>query len=76
MKIRDLEEILISLKIPDDWYCFNGYSEGCYGIHFEKGSWCVHVCERGKYSSFEEFTSESEACQYLLEYLKQIYARL
>ena len=69
MKISELERRLRYHKVPEDWYCLKGYAEEAYGICWEKGRWIVYAGERGGKTPLESFETESQACEYLEEFL-------
>lgn len=80
MKIEELHNELKGLQINNDRYYLHGLfgstndndklsliiKKGKYTIEYE-----VYYCERGEKHSIRNFSTEDEACQYMLKKLKE-----
>ncbi len=72
MRIEELEQILKSEGFCEDSYSLSGGNHNeRYEIDQSNGVWIVYYSERGLKSGKIEFSSESEACTYLLEILRK-----
>lgn len=73
MKKNELEKKLKKLKIPNDAYKLDGKAYGrdderlC--LDYENGEWQVYFIERGNRTTDKRFSTEDEACQYILNEL-------
>jgi hypothetical protein len=71
----ELRERLIGLGIPGNVYELNGsMRDECYVLDENYGTWVVYYSEKGLRTSEREFTSESDACEYMLRRLRRDFA--
>jgi len=72
MNKQQLREILSKECIRDDVYDLDGgHPDEVYTLHEQNGCWLVYYSERGLKSEKKEFGTESEACEYLLNKLRE-----
>ncbi len=76
MTVEELKRRLNEMNIPEDMYSLmiDGYPNESFCLIKTDNGWEVYYSERGQKSSAREFSSESEACEYLEHKLKK-YAR-
>ena len=76
MTVEELKRNLTEMNIPEDMYSLmtGGYPNEAFCLIKSDKGWEVYYSERGQKSSVREFSSESEACEYLKQKLKK-YAR-
>ena len=76
MTVEELKKKLDKLNIQQDLYSLmiGGFPNEAYCLIKNENGWEVYYSERGQKSDIQQFASESEACEYLLEELS-IYAR-
>ena len=71
MDRRELERVLRSEGIREDAYSLEGgLPPERYCLANEGVGWIVYYSERGIRTGLQQFTSESAACQYLLNALR------
>lgn len=76
MTITDLEAELNKLKLPYRNYNLQGcYTEEGFGLAKSENLWQVYYCERGNKRTVGMFTTESDACEFMLCVHKQISDR-
>ncbi len=80
MKIEELHNELKRLQIHEDRYYLHGLfgstnDDDKLSLVIKKGKdaieYEVYYCERGENHSIRNFTSEDEACKYILKKLKE-----
>lgn len=72
MNKAELARILIAERFRLDAYDLEGGThDECYCLGVSYGSWSVYYSERGLQSGVKEFASEGEACEYLLQLLRE-----
>ena len=76
MTEEELKKQLDAIGVPDDLYSLliGGFQNEAYCLIKNEDGWEVYYSERGEKSDIQQFASESEACEYMLEELKP-YAR-
>lgn len=76
MTVQELKKRLKALKVQEDLYSLliGGFPNEAYCLIKNEDGWEVYYSERGEKSDIQQFASESEACEYMLEELKP-YAR-
>lgn len=76
MTVEELKKRLDEIGVPDDLYSLliGGFPNEAYCLIKNEDGWEVYYSERGEKSDIQQFASESEACEYMLEELKP-YAR-
>ena len=76
MTVEELKKQLDAIGVPDDLYSLliGGFQNEAYCLIKNEDGWEVYYSERGEKSDIQQFASESEACEYMLEELKP-YAR-
>ncbi len=76
MTVEELKKQLDAIGVPDDLYSLliGGFPNEAYCLIKNEDGWEVYYSERGEKSDIQQFASESEACEYMLEELKP-YAR-
>ncbi len=71
MNTKDLREALRKEGIRDDVYDLSGgHLPETYTLAEECGRWVVYYSEKGLESGKRKFASESEACEYFMNELK------
>jgi len=72
MTINDLKAKLEQLGTPNSWYHLEQYGndDQKLTIKNENGKWIVYYSERGDRIKPSEYTTESEACEDLLNRIK------
>jgi len=71
MNKQDLLEALHKEGIPDDAYDLSGgHSPEVYTLAEAYGRWFVYYSEKGLESGKKEFATETEACEYFLNDLR------
>lgn len=77
MNVEELRKQLRENNVPDDMYSLlvGGYPNEAFCLVETEDGWEVYYSERGKKSSSRQFSSESEACEYLERKLRK-YARV
>lgn len=71
MNRQELKAALQAARIRDDAYDLNGgHLPEAYTLGGANANWFVYYSERGLETGRREFSTESEACQYLLNKLK------
>ena len=65
MNKQELKTELQSLGINDYAYSLDGTRDEAYCLDHSRAGWSVYYSERGLESGRKEFSSESEACEYL-----------
>lgn len=72
MNVSQLELILKESSIPTDVYSFKGgLPNEVFCIANERDCWAVYYSERGNKTGLRVFTSETEACEYFLTWIKR-----
>jgi hypothetical protein len=72
MNKNELSRILRQENIRPDAYCLEGgICEECYALDESYGIWSVYYSERGVQTGRKDFTSESDACEHLLQLLRE-----
>jgi hypothetical protein len=72
MNRQELRELLRNECIREDAYDLNGgHLSETYTLSEAYGRWFVYYSEHGLESGKKEFTSETDACEYLLNKLKR-----
>lgn len=73
MNIYELEEKLKSANVPEDYYSImkGGLPDEVLCLTTEHGKWIVYYSERGQRTGLTIFKSESDACSYFYNRLKQ-----
>ncbi|MEE3471494.1 MAG: hypothetical protein VZR24_12605 [Butyrivibrio hungatei] len=76
MVVEELKKRLDQIGVSDDLYSLliGGFPNEAYCLIKNEDGWEVYYSERGEKSDIQQFASESEACEYMLEELKP-YAR-
>lgn len=73
MNVKDVDRIIAD-SFPLDFVDFeNEYPNEAYCIRKTNNEWNVYYSERGQKTGLTKFTSESDACEYLLNKLKTGY---
>lgn len=77
MTVENLKKKLNAVGVQDDLYylLIGGFPNEAYCLVENKDDWEVYYSERGGKSDVQLFATESEACEYLFEELKN-YARI
>ena len=71
MDLRELERLLRAEGVRDDAYALGGgLPAEAYCIDRDGAEWVVYYSERGVRTGLRRFSSESAACQYLLNELR------
>lgn len=71
MNIKELERELNQLNVPSSWYSFNKlFREDRTCLIEEGGCWEIYFFERGQKKDIKQFSSEAEACSFLLRQMK------
>lgn len=71
MTKSDLKSILTRESFREDCYDLEGGRlPECYTLGFEADRWCVYYSERGLESGKRYFSTESDACEHLLDTLR------
>ena len=70
MTVRDLQSKLMDLGVRSDSYCLLDDSNEAYCLQRSRTGWYVYYAERGLQNGRTNFDSESEACEYLLDLLR------
>ncbi|GAA2230512.1 hypothetical protein GCM10010413_29950 [Promicromonospora sukumoe] len=72
MNRSELRSLLVELGIPHDAYELDGdVRDESFVLGESYGTWFVYYSERGLRSRERKFTSESDACEYLLRVLRR-----
>ncbi len=72
MNRQALQTILDQEGIRRDAYSLCGeFASECYCLSESAGKWAVYYSERGAESGKQQFQTESEACECLLEILRR-----
>jgi hypothetical protein len=72
MNRQELRAVLREERIRDDAYDLKGgHLPETYSLGEANNIWFVYYSERGLESGKKEFVSETEACEYLLNKLKE-----
>lgn len=73
MNIYELESKLNKIKVPKDCYSImkGELPNEVYCLTSENGNWIVYYSEKGNRSGLTVFKSESEACIYFYNKLKE-----
>lgn len=70
MTVAELKQLLVASGVSDEAYALTGgHPNEAYVLDFDGRHWRVYYCEKGIESGTKEFTSESDACEYLREVL-------
>ena len=74
MNIYELEKKLKATNVPAECYSLmkGGLPNEVYCLNTENGNWVVYYSEKGKRSGLTVFKSESEACAYFYDKLKNM----
>ena len=73
MNKQELEEVLLSNKVPKDLYSLSGgLPNETYCLEKGKNGWHVYYSERGIKTSIGHFENEEVACECLLKIIKKI----
>jgi hypothetical protein len=71
MNTDELQDLLVNENFdPDSYDLKGGLLPEKYTLSKESGMWCVYYSERGLQSGKKTFPTESEACMYLLEWMR------
>ena len=72
MNVRQLEKVLDNLGIPKNYYSINGHLiADTYILNQAYSKWeYFYYDEKGNQEGYKSFNNENEACEYLLEKLK------
>lgn len=72
MNVKQLEKILNNLGIPKNYYSINGHLVAdTYILNQVYSKWeYFYYDEKGNQEGYKSFDDENEACEYLLEKLK------
>ena len=71
MNRKELQEILKKEHVRDDVYDLNGgHLDETLTLGEAHGRWFVYYSERGLESGRKDFSAETEACEYLLNTLR------
>jgi hypothetical protein len=71
MNRQELQSILRAEEIRSDAYDLDGgYPNECYVLSGADPIWSVYYSERGLETGLKQFSSEEEACEYLLKLLR------
>ena len=74
MKILELSEKLKKDGIPEDAYNLEGgFPDEAYCISESYNIWEVYYRERGNKTGLKIFNSESEACEYFLKNISEVF---
>jgi len=73
VSITELAECLEGLKVPDGYYCLNCERHESLCIVVEDSQWKVFLSERGVRYEETTFATESEACNYFLKRIRQLW---
>lgn len=70
MNRTQLEQHLDELGIRRDAYCLEGgLPNECYTLASRETGWAVYYSERERRSAERQFSSEAEACRFLIEWI-------
>jgi hypothetical protein len=73
IKIEELQQSLISAKVPKDLYNLNGgLPNEAFCLNKEGDIWEVYYSERGVKSQVKLFQNEDEACNYLYSTILEV----
>lgn len=76
MLLSDLENKLIKLKVPKDWYSLKGgLPNECLCLSYEEGIWEIYYSERGNKTGLNTYDNESDACEAFLKKIKKMMKR-
>lgn len=71
MTISELKQKLVLANVPSDIVSFDGrYREGAFCIDSADYTWIISHCENGEKKTRFRVHNESEACQFLIELLR------
>jgi hypothetical protein len=72
MTVLDLKGILERERfIPSTYSLTGGRHQDAYCLSYERGQWSVYYSERGEETDKVSFSSEGEACEYLLQKMRR-----
>lgn len=67
--IAILRSVFAAFRIPESYYCLNGFADSSLCLSKENGLWQVFIGERGKKTDVSTFKTANEACK---EMIRQI----
>ena len=73
MTTAELASRLADMDVPADYYCLNGEQHEALCLLVEGPRWKVFLSERGVRYEERTFTAESEACEYFLARILQLW---
>jgi hypothetical protein len=70
MNRQELERILVNENFRERTYSLTGEADEALCLSFEGGRWYVFFSERGMRTNKTEFDSETAACKYFLQKMR------
>lgn len=69
MTVKELQSKLKAYGVRNDAYCLEDDENEAYCLRQSPWGWYVYYSERGMENRRKDFSSESEACEYLLAWI-------